>query len=67
MDPHTKSSILWGVVGLLSFLVLIQGYELVADVRFRWLVKVAVAIAVGVAAAVVTGRSQRRLLAEDER
>ena len=29
MDPERKSSLLWGVIGGLSFLVLIQGYHLV--------------------------------------
>jgi len=29
MNPRTKSSLLWGVVGALSFLVLYQGYLLV--------------------------------------
>ena len=28
MDPATKSSLLWGAVGALSFLVLLQAYHL---------------------------------------
>jgi hypothetical protein len=28
MNPRRKSSALWGVVGALSFLVLVQGYRL---------------------------------------
>jgi hypothetical protein len=30
MEPAVKSSLLWGVVGALSFLVLGQGYQLIA-------------------------------------
>ena len=37
MDPAVKSSLLWGLVGGLSFLVLIQGYHLLGGdfVGFR--------------------------------
>ena len=28
MRPRVRASLLWGVVGLLSFLVLVQGYQL---------------------------------------
>ncbi|WP_302082212.1 hypothetical protein [Salinibaculum rarum] len=31
MDPQLKSSVLWGAVGAMAFLVLVQGYHLVAD------------------------------------
>ncbi|WP_340098814.1 hypothetical protein [Salinibaculum salinum] len=31
MDPRVKSSLLWGLVGAMAFLVLAQGYHLVAD------------------------------------
>ena len=31
MTPRTKSSILWGLVGALTFLVLVQGYQLVVE------------------------------------
>ena len=43
MDPRIKSSLLWGFVGGLGFLVLLQGYELVSTERVDWLVKFAVA------------------------
>ena len=29
MDPAAKSSLLWGLVGALAFLVLVQGYQLI--------------------------------------
>jgi hypothetical protein len=31
MDARTKDSLLWGLVGALAFLVLAQGYLLVAE------------------------------------
>lgn len=65
MHPRTKRSVLWGVVGLLSFLVLIQAYELVTSNLVDWGIKLAVAGIVGVAAAVVTHRSEDRLLEDD--
>jgi hypothetical protein len=49
MEPRTQSSLLWGVVALLAFLVLLQGYELLADERVAIGVKAVVAVLVGVA------------------
>ncbi|MFC6731429.1 MULTISPECIES: hypothetical protein [unclassified Haladaptatus] len=54
MNPRTKASLLWGVIGALSFLVLLQAYELVAGQPVDLLVKFAVALVVGVGATVVT-------------
>ncbi|PCR91246.1 hypothetical protein [Natrinema ejinorense] len=31
IDPRSKSAFLWGLVGFLSFLVLVQGYALLAE------------------------------------
>jgi hypothetical protein len=31
MDPRLKASVLWGLVGAMAFLVLVQGYHLFAD------------------------------------
>jgi len=50
MSDRRKASLLWGLVGALSFLVLLQGYELVAANRVDWLVKFGVAILVLVGA-----------------
>ncbi len=50
MDPRLKSSLLWGLVGGLAFLVLLQGYELVSTERVAWLVKFAVAALVVIGA-----------------
>jgi hypothetical protein len=66
LSPVAKSSLLWGVVGGLCFLVLIQGYELLADQRVSVLVKFAVAVLVGVAAGGSTYAVQRGLPAENE-
>lgn len=54
MDPHTKSSLLWGLVGLLSFLVLIQGYELATERSVDVAVKAGVALLVGAGATALT-------------
>ena len=64
--PAVKSSLLWGVVGALCFLVLIQGYELLADQRVSVLVKFAVAVVVGVVAGGSTYAVQGRIPAENE-
>ncbi|WP_276273761.1 hypothetical protein [Haloarcula litorea] len=61
MDPATKSSLLWGVVGALSFLVLVQGYELFAGVGVAVTAKAGVALAVGAAAALLTHVARDRL------
>ena len=61
MDSRLKASLLWGLVGALSFLVLVQGYELLDGLGVSFLVKLAVALGVfGGATAVsyaVEGRS----------
>ncbi|MFB1063756.1 hypothetical protein [Natrinema sp. H-ect4] len=43
IDPRAKSAFLWGLVGLLSFLVLVQGYALLAEP----IVTIAQALAIG--------------------
>jgi hypothetical protein len=50
MNPRVKASVLWGVIGALSFLVLVQGFELLSDERFSFLLKFAVAGLVGLVA-----------------
>jgi hypothetical protein len=67
LAPVVKASLLWGVVGGLCFLVLIQGYELVADQRVSYLVKFAVAVLVAVVAGGSTYAVQGRVPAENER
>lgn len=65
MDPHTKSSLLWGLVGLLSFLVLIQGYELATGQPVDLVVKAVMAVLVGFGATALTYWSHTRLPATD--
>ncbi|WP_049969098.1 hypothetical protein [Haladaptatus cibarius] len=54
MHPRVKASLLWGVVGLLSFLVLLQGYELFTDYRYSIGLKVGMALLVAVGASAST-------------
>ncbi|MFT4880178.1 MAG: hypothetical protein ACI9CA_000543 [Natronomonas sp.] len=46
MDARQKDSLLWGAVGGLAFLVLVQGYELLAEQGVAFLVKTGVAVVV---------------------
>ncbi len=61
MDSRTKSSLLWGVVGGLAFLVLLQGYELLADVRVALGAKFGVALVVLVGATALSYAAHNRL------
>ncbi|QCC50798.1 hypothetical protein [Halapricum salinum] len=61
MTPDRKRALLWGVIGALAFLVLLQGYELLADRRVDWLVKFGVALVVGVLATGTTRLLQGRV------
>jgi len=54
LSPEAKASLLWGVVGGLAFLVLVQGYELVGDEPVSLGVKFGVAVAVAIGAALLT-------------
>jgi len=61
MDSRTKEALLWGVVGTLSFLVLVQGYELLTEASVTVGVKAGVALLVGVVAAATTHVVRGRL------
>ena len=61
MEPSTKSSLLWGVVGALAFLVLLQGYELVTGQRVTVAAKAGVAVAVLVGATALSHVARGRL------
>ncbi|WP_338726853.1 hypothetical protein [Haladaptatus sp. DJG-WS-42] len=67
MHPRTKASLLWGVVGALAFLVLVQGYELLTSQPVDLLVKGGVALLVFVGATVLTNLADRRLAAGKRR
>lgn len=49
-----RPALVWGLVGGLSFLVLLQGYELVTGQRVDLVVKVGVALAVTAGATVLS-------------
>lgn len=51
MDPLVKSSLLWGAIGALSFLVLVQGYHLLTGEFVGVAVMAGVAFVVFVASA----------------
>ena len=62
-DQRRRAALLWGLVGALSFLVLVQGYELLAEPGVGVPAKVGVALAVGLAATAATYVLQGRLAA----
>ncbi|GAA0458667.1 hypothetical protein MUK72_02880 [Halococcus dombrowskii] len=61
MRPRTKTSLLWGAVGALAFLVLAQGYELIAAPGISLLVKLAIAAIVWIVASVASYLFEDRL------
>lgn len=65
MRPRTKSSLLWGVIGGLSFLVLVQGYELLAAMPVTIAAKASVALAVAVGTAGLTFAAHDRLFGNE--
>lgn len=67
MDRTHKSSILWGLVGAFSFLVLLQGYHLVAGEFVGVSVMVAIAVAVFGTTAVSAHVLRPRIAAWNER
>jgi len=56
-----RTHVLWGVVGGLSFLVLLQGYELVTGYRAPLVVKFGLAVAVAVISTALTATVAERL------
>jgi hypothetical protein len=62
MNARRKSSLLWGVVGTLSFLVLVQGYHLlVAPLAVGPVIVGGLALLVGAAATGLTYALEPRL------
>jgi len=66
MKPATKDALLWGVVGLLLFFVLIQGYEIVQGVGVDLTVKAGASLVVAVATTAVTYVTRDRVLDEGD-
>lgn len=56
-----RSAILWGVVAALAFLVLAQGYNLLASERITSIVMVGVAVVVGCVASVLAYTTEAAL------
>jgi hypothetical protein len=62
MTPRRKSSLLWGLVGALAFLVLVQGYRLlVGPLRIGPAPIAGVALLVGALAASITHLLEPRM------
>jgi hypothetical protein len=60
-----RNDVLWALIGGLTFLVLIQGYELLFDERVTVAVKLGIALGVGVASALLTRGVSRLLVARN--
>jgi hypothetical protein len=61
MRPRAKAALLWGLVGGLSFLVLVQGFRLATGRAVQTGVVLGVALVVGVGASAVTYALEGRL------
>lgn len=61
MDERTRASLLWGIVGALSFLVLGQAARLLVGLETRLPTLLGIAVVVFAIAAVVTHLLGRRL------
>jgi hypothetical protein len=65
VTPRARSAALWGLVGTLSFLVLVQGYRLVVgSLGVGFGATAAVALVVGVVVAVASYATEHRLSAK---
>jgi hypothetical protein len=60
VTPRTKASLLWGLVGALAFLVLVQGYDLLLGLDVGFAPRFAVAAVVGIVAAGLVHRLRPR-------
>ncbi|AXR77102.1 hypothetical protein [Natrarchaeobaculum sulfurireducens] len=63
MNPRTKSALLWGAVGFMAFLVLVQGYALFVEPLVSITQGGAVALLVGVATATSAYAVEHRVAA----
>jgi intracellular septation protein A len=65
MRPRVKSSLLSGLIGLLAFLVLVQGYHLLTEQSVGIPVAAGAALLVGVVATALSYVLERRLRANE--
>ncbi len=63
MNPRTKSALLWGAVGVMTFLVLVQGYALVVEPLVSIAQGGALAVLVGTATAASAYAVEHRVAA----
>ncbi|MFP8952033.1 hypothetical protein ACLI4Z_03535 [Natrialbaceae archaeon A-arb3/5] len=63
MNPRTKSALLWGAVGVMAFLVLVQGYALVSGPLVSIAQGAAVALGVGLVTAASAYALEHRIAA----
>jgi hypothetical protein len=61
VDARTKATLLWGVIGALAFLVLAQGYLLVAGERVPYVALLGVAVVVFAASTITAHLAADRL------
>jgi hypothetical protein len=66
VNPQAKASLLWGLVGTFVFLVGLQTFRLLTNEPVAFSVAAGVALAVGVAATMVTYLVERRLIGGKE-
>ena len=66
MNQSRKDSLLWGLVGGLAFLVMVQGYELLTEWALAASLKVGIAVVVAAIAAEATHLLRPHLLARLE-
>ena len=59
--PRTKSAVLWGAVGLMSFLVLIQGYAVFVEPVLSLRRAAAIGLVVGAGAGVAAYAIEHRV------
>ena len=64
LPPRTKASLLWGLVGALTFLVLVQGYDLVVGLDVGFVVRLGLSVVVGLVAGVLSHRLAPRFRAK---
>ncbi|ELZ04123.1 hypothetical protein C480_11441 [Natrialba aegyptia DSM 13077] len=63
MNPRLKSALLWGAVGAMAFLVLLQGYALVVEPLVSIGAGVVIAVCVGTATGIGAYVLEHRLAA----
>jgi hypothetical protein len=66
VEPRARASLLWGLIGALGFLVLLQGYRLLTGEGVTVAATVGVALLVGLGAGAATYAIEGRLDAKEQ-